>query len=32
MKMRIVRPALFPILFLAIAFLLLPNARAQHTL
>src|ERR1700674_1470718 len=32
MKMRIVRPALLPVLFLAIAFLLLPNARAQQTL
>ncbi len=32
MKMRIVRPALLPGLFLGIAFLLIPNARAQQTL
>ena len=32
MKMRIVRSALLPGLFLALAFLLIPNARAQQTL
>src|SRR5450755_1305401 len=32
MKMRIVRSALLPGLFLALAFLLIPNAHAQQTL
>jgi hypothetical protein len=32
MKMRIVRSALFPGLFLAMAFLFIPNAHAQQTL